>query len=78
METTATTKERVFAFTAIHIGGEIRMDILIIITIAISISSVVANILLLWIVVKLYTEIFKQKQIDSNFSKAIKGDSHDK
>jgi hypothetical protein len=49
------------------------IDLLVIVIVSICISSVLANILLLWIVVKLYTEIFKQKQIDSNFTKTLGG-----
>jgi hypothetical protein len=46
------------------------MGILFIIVVVVCMASVFVNLFILWIIVKLYTEIFKQKSIDSNFKKA--------
>ena len=35
-----------------------------------SIGILIANLAVLWIVVKLYTEVFKQQKIDANFREA--------
>lgn len=43
---------------------------LLIIAMLICLFTVLANLFILWIVIKLYTEVFKQQKIDYNFRRA--------